>query len=59
MNALSNLEVTISLPLNKVNEQTIVNENCYINYAFTKSLSFLTCQILPFKSGKISLGKKI
>ena len=31
----------------------------YRTYAFTKNLSFLTCQILSFKSWKISLRKKI
>ena len=30
MNALSNLEVTTSLLLNTANDQTKVNENCYI-----------------------------
>ena len=59
MNALSNLEVTTSLPLNKANDQKKVHENYYINYAFTKSLSFLTCQTLTFKSGKISQSKTL
>ena len=30
INALSNLEVTTSLPLNKANEGSKVNENCYV-----------------------------
>ena len=30
----------------------------YRTYVFTKNLSFLTCQIFSFKSGKISLQKK-
>ena len=28
-------------------------------YAFTKNLSLLICQIMSFKSGKLSLRKKI
>ena len=61
MNGLSNLEITTSLPLNKANDQTKVNENCFIELTHLLiylSLSSLTCQILSFESGKISLGKR-
>ena len=58
MKALLNLEVTNSSLPNKNNARKSYMLNGIWNLCISKNLSFLTCQILSFKSEKISLRKK-
>ena len=59
-NLLLNLEVSSHSPPNKNNEQKKVNKNYYIKPThLQKIFGFLNCQILSFRSGKLSLRKKL
>ena len=56
----TNLEVTTSLPLNKPNDQTKVNENCYIELThLLKVLFFWPVQYYHLILGKLVSGKKL
>ena len=54
------LEVTTSLPLNKANDQTKVNENCYIELThLLKDLFSWPAQYYQLILGKLISGKNL
>ena len=56
----TNLEVTTSLPLNKANDQTKVNENCYIELTHLLQVLFSwPAQYYHLILGKLVSGKNL